>query len=300
MILLPHPNKNFMAKFDRYETIYQDHSAMDYLKKCDRQYFYRIVLGRVPQMQKNQTVLDFGTAYHKFKEVLERTKDIKDAIGAAKNVKIQEPELGSKWEFLTGSRLMKVMAIAYQAWEREKQLGKIEVIDVEMFWNVMLSDGTYVAGRMDQLVKWGGQIWNRDWKTSTKQITYFQSGTEPNDQVDRYNFGGSNLISAPLGGTIFDVMYHTKTVEPTITPVLATRTKSQIETWVKEQIHINTHLKSNRELDIWPKRETSCYMCDYKSVCRKPTEASQMAELESRFKLSPWDCTTTEQKEISE
>jgi len=298
MILVEHPNKKFMAEFDRYEPAIQDHTAMSVLKTCKRKYFLRIVLGRVFPKSQYQTVFDFGSAYHKFRELLE-TKGYQEAIGYILNVKLTPAEPNSKFAYLDNIRLLKSCQAAYDHWKKEKELNRIKVIAVEQPFNVQLPDGTFIGGRADQIVEWNGKLWGRDFKTTSKELSWFQRGLDPNDQATRYIYGESKLHGQQIEGIIFEAIYNTKTVGPKIYSALITKNKWQLDQWEREQVFNNRVLKTIREEDIWPMDDGyQCQFCDYAFVCRKSSEAAMVHELKSNYKLSPWDHSKVEQEDI--
>lgn len=303
-------NKRFMEKFDRFEPILQDHTAMNIFKTCDRKYFYRIVLGRVPYKDPNQTVLDFGSAGHKFYETLElayqKCGNVNTAFGEALKVALAypiAPPTIRKWEYLDQKKLAETLMSCFEHWKKEKSLGRFEVLGVEQPLNVGLPDGSITSGRMDQLVKWNGTLWIRDFKFTSKDKEAFQKGTDPNDQATRYIYMGSKLHGRNLEGIIFQCIinepegYTEKAkAKPTrIESIISQRTSKQLDQWEVEQVHVNRQLALDRELDIWPMKEHNCAWCPYANVCRRPNEGSQMAALEQGFKLSPWDHTKVEQ-----
>jgi hypothetical protein len=114
-------------KLERAEPFFQDSSAYKTLVKCRRLYFYKHVLGRVSPQNFNQVILDFGTHYHKFRELLE-TKDYGEAMKYILTAKLTPTDPKSKWGFLDSLRLVKTCQAAYEHWKLEKRLGKIEVI----------------------------------------------------------------------------------------------------------------------------------------------------------------------------
>lgn len=291
MEYIPHPNKSFMAKFDRVEPILQDSTGMKTFKECDRKYFYRIVLGFAPRKEQYQTNLDWGSVRHKFREVLEQTQSLSEAMKAAMAVKI-EPDAQKKYLFMLDKRrLLEMLNLDFEKWEQEKAQGKIKVLYIEQPINVQLPDGTFSAGRIDQGVEWAGQIWDRDFKTSSKDITLFAKQKDPDDQATRYIYMLSKLHGKLIGGIIFDVIQNTDTIKSKPYNHLVTKTQSQLNQWEKEQVQINRQLAVNRQEDLWPMKEHNCAWCPFTWVCRMPNETAQMAKLESDYVKRPWDLT---------
>lgn len=290
-----------MAKFPRFESILQDSTAMKLLKSCDRKYFYRIVLGFAPKVEKYQANLDWGSIRHKFREVLETSNgDLKLAMDKSLEIKVAPAEV--KFEFMNDrTRLMNMLAVDFQSYELEKDQNKIITIpgSVEQPINVQLPDGSFSAGRVDKMVEWAGAIYDLDYKTSSKSEIMFSKEKDPDDQSTRYIYMLGKLHGKPVGGIIFDVLQNSKTVENIKYKHIVTKTPLQLNQWEKEQIHINKQLELNRSNDVWPMRESSqCAWCPYVWVCRQSNERGQMDKLENEYVRKPWDLTKVEQEEI--
>lgn len=310
-----HPlKKDFMGKFDRYEPVILDHTAMITAKNCLRKYFYQIVLGRVPN--EKFIVFTWGNSYHKFRETLERAYGFGDnkpkewdgekamnAMLAATNVglnfwkqhgKDQGPE--DKFSWMTGARLMQSFKAAFKHWEIEKKRNAIEVIAIEQPFNVQLSDESHRSGRADQIVRWAGKLWGRDFKTTSKDSAFYQRQLDPNEQFTGYTFAESLLSGEPVSGQIIELLFNakpTKTKEngPEIISLVANRTKYQLEMWEKDHIFWNSVISKAREEDHYPMSEVACSFCPYHQVCKQGNEQSQMYQLESNYTIRPWDNT---------
>lgn len=297
MKIVDYPNKTFLPNLERAEPFVQDSTAYKLLVECRRKYFYRMVVGRIPPFNKNQLILDFGTHYHKFRELLE-TQGYGVAMAYILNVKLPEVEPNSKFAFLNNMRLVKSCQAAYDYSQNEKKQGKIEIIAIEQPFNVEIAPGHFIGGRADQIVKWNGRLWGRDFKTTTKDKATFTRQTKPNDQAMRYIVGESAIHGQEVQGIIFEAIYNAKTVGPVIYPVLSTRNAHEKEVWLKEQVFNAEGLKKCRELDIWP-MDTSgkCDWCEYHKICALGSAASMEAVLKSDYKYSPWDMSKVEQED---
>jgi len=216
---------------------------------------------------------------------------LKIAVDSWKKVQGNDPPAGSKWEFMTKERLALSCKVAWQHWVAEKKNGKITVVSIEQPFNVQLADGSATSGRFDQIIRWNGKLWGRDFKTTSKEGAYYTRGLDPNDQFTRYTFSEAKLCGEPVQGQIIEVLYNSKRAGPTITAYPTTRTDYQLEQWEREQIHFNKMIDLCRNEDIWPMQEHSCGFCDYHSVCKMPSEASMMAKLQNEFVVRPWDNT---------
>ena len=304
--------KLFMKKFPRYEPVSKDHTQIITGKTCYRKYFYQIVLGRVSK--EEAIYFAWGSAYHKFREVLEIAYGVGsyrpvvfdgnkaiDAFTAAVNEgtaywykRGSDQVVGSKFEWMTGARLLASFNVAFEHWAREKKQGRIEVLATEQLFNVPVSAGQRTSGRADQIVRWNGKLWGRDFKTTSKDEAFFTRMIEPNDQFTRYTYAEGLLTGEPIQGQIIEAMYNAKSTKkqkkgPEIFTVLASRTPYQIERWRTEEVFWRGLLDKCREEDMYPMVEVSCPFCPYHSVCTKPSEEGMMAQLEAFFVVRPWD-----------
>lgn len=291
-----------------------DHSAMKYFKECHRKFMYRIILGRVPPKSKYQVIFDFGKAYHSFREILELEhmagKPEQECYMTALTKTLDMPltKGEGKYEYYTKQRLAQTCKVAFEHWQKEKKQGAIEVISVEQPFNVELAPGHYISGRADQIIKLNGQVWGRDFKTTSKMLQFFTATLDPNDQAVRYMFMESKLVFGAeavdngkmIKGIIFEVMQNTKTTEPKISPVLITKNKQQLQIWRDEQLFLDELLTLCNERDIWAMHESNCSFCDYAKVCKAPSETSQENILRNEFNLSPWNHELVEQVTLSE
>ena len=304
----------FMEKYDRYEPVVKDHTQVITFKTCPRMYFYQIVLGRVP---KDEAVyFAWGSAYHKFRYVLEvayglnsdkpkmfdesraadaLTKAVNEGMSYWKRYGKDQP-LDTKWEFMTGERLLRTFMAAFQHWTKEKKQGRIEVLAVEQLFNVLLPDGQRTSGRADQIVRWNYGIWGRDFKTTSKPKEFRERLIEPNDQFTRYTFAEAQLCGEPVQGQIIEFMYNAKSTKkeqkgPEIDPVMASRSQWQIDQWVRDEKMWRQMIDLAREEDVYPMTEVSCPFCPYHSVCKQSSETSMMAQLEANYTVRPWDNT---------
>lgn len=276
----------------RHEPFFQDSTARKVLFSCRRKYFYRVVLGRIPFANNNQLILDWGTAYHKFRELLE-LKGYKEAMMFAMGIKFPTVDPKSKFAFLDNLRFMKTVQTAYEYQQNEKRLGKIEVIAVEQPFNIEIEPGYFIGGRADQIVKWNNRLWGRDFKTTTKDEGTFSKEIDPNDQATGYIYGESAVHGQKIQGIMFEAMYNAKTIVAKMYTKLVTRFPYQIETWLSELKLNNRLLKIYREEDTWPMdaEPSKCAWCEYHKVCKLSNPMTMENVLRTEYQLKPWDYT---------
>ena len=294
-----------MPQFERHEPLILDHTAVINAKACLRKYFFAIVLGMNPKGPQ-APYFAFGSAYHKFREVLEEefmkgntTSNFKLALDAAieyfdKATGKKNPEVGSKWDFLTKERLIQSCMVAYKVWEKEKQQNRIKVLAVEQPFNVEIEPGSgeYTSGRFDQIIRWNGKVYGRDWKTSSKEGMFYSRGLDPNDQFTRYTFAEQALAGQRVEGQLIEVLYNSKKKGPEITTYVSNRTQWQLDDWRADELFMRETIARARNADRWPKQEHNCGFCIFHSVCSMGSEASQANKLKAEFEVRPWNNMT--------
>jgi hypothetical protein len=299
--------RKLLPTLPRFEPENMDHTATKCFKECPRKYFYRMVLGRTSPAGKWESVFAWGSAIHKFLEVLYETRD----AGAAmqQGLTIFRAPSNPSFEFQSKERLITNFAKLLNMYKEETKNGVIRVEAIEQPFNMIFADGISIGGRFDQLIRWNGRTWIRDWKTTSKQLSYFKQGLEPNDQAIRYVYAASCLQhgmdengypNRVIDGVLFTAIYNTKTVVAEIQGVPSSRTLAQVRKWVDEQVFIHKQMAACREADVWPMHEVSCSFCDYRQVCTQPSEAAMENMLKSAYLLQPWKHEEVEQQKIKE
>lgn len=295
MEIITPPKQEFMAELQRQEPAVRDSTIVMKQKTCRRLYFYEVVCGYRPSSTANY--LAFGSAYHKFREVLEKTKDLAKALGAGIDYWRKhgsEPMVGTKFDFLTGQRLLASMKKAFEWWQHEKEQGNIEVIEglIEGPTIVTLSDNkTKIGARFDQMTRWRSRLWPRDFKTTSKMGKFYERTLEPNDQFSRQSLIAMKITGEPVQGVFVEVLYNTKKTGPEIKPLTTGRTEDQLLEFEQTEIFLAEELAACREKDFWPKEEKNCPYCPFRSVCTAPNERAALAQLKTKFQRKVWDFT---------
>lgn len=294
--------KNFMGAFKRYEPVIMDSTAMMTYKACPRMYFYRIVLGFTPK--KTPEYFAFGSAYHKFREVLQRGADVEglsvqESFLNAEEIAIAylekhapSPDPTSKWSFLNIDRLRQSGLVAFRHWLEERKNGVIKVDAFEQPFSLQLGEIT-VAGRADNMLTWRGDPWGRDFKTSSKTGPWYARSLKPNDQFIRYTWAESKLAGKRVLGQLVEVLFNSKKEGPLIEPYSVTYSLGELNRWELEHGFWMKQIELSRQQDMYPMNEKSCYNCAYHSVCKSASESGMMSTLKTYHKIEPWDCTVS-------
>jgi hypothetical protein len=316
MEIRPHNNIRYLPTLDRHEPLVMDATAMTTFMTCPRKFLYRIVFGAVPKLI--MPYFNFGSSYHKFREVIEAEhldgvspiiayKHAQEAAVATFKKGGGNPSTNTKWDFMTEVRLIESMEYVFtKTWLPEKASKRIEVLMVEQPFLLEMEDGTIRAGRADQIVKWNGKVWGRDFKTTSKTGMFYDRTLEPNDQFTGYTWGEGKLVGEHVQGQMVEVLFNAKKPEttrkgskakygPEVLNYTTSRTKTQLQVWEKEHAFWMKFIEQCRENDIWPMNTKSCPYCEYRNVCTAPTETGQLNTLKTQYAFKPWDCTKVEQ-----
>lgn len=310
MIYRDVPTRKFLPTLERVEPVSLDHSVTKAFKECPRKYFYRYVLGRKARKERSKLVFSFGNTIHKFFEVVYTTGDFDQALLAALRIHSPPGPNDTKKDELiySNTRVLDTIKICWEFYSREQKQGSITVSAIEQPFNIMLPDGTETGGRWDQVIRTGGGDWVRDWKTTSKQVGYFATGFDPNDQATRYVYGLSRLKgwskenpdpTAMAKGIFFTVIQNMESkASLKIETIPVTKNAQQLLAWEADQIFWYKFLSQCREADHWPMNENQCGWCDYRRVCQLGADSSKEYMLKNEFDLSPWDHNKVEQEKL--
>jgi len=306
MEVIVSPKQTFMPEIVRKEPAVRDSTIVKAQKTCRRLYFYTVVCGF--RERKSTGYLAFGGAYHKFREVLETVfastgnqgEALKAALAACMTYWMKhgsEPTVGTKFDFLTGRKLLASCEEAFKHWQREKNAKAIEVVQglVEGPAIITLSDGlTKIGARFDQVTRWRGRLWPRDFKSTSKEKRWFQRQLEPNDQFSRQSLITWRLSGELPQGLFVELLFNDKKSGPEVIPLTTARTEDQLLNFEQDEIYLSNELNACREADRWPMEEKSCPFCPFRSVCSAPTERAQVAQLKANFDQKFWDFTAAD------
>jgi hypothetical protein len=322
----PEVIKNF-RDMERSENVILDNSSIAAWKKCPRLYFFQYILHMRPKVEP--LYFPFGTAYHKFRELIElrwnekgksKAPSVMDECYAeasseafksfAKATQDRDFQADRKWGFLNPARLVESFAVGFQHWQKEKNVGNIEVIMVEQVANINLNpnddeDPIFFSFRADQLIKVNGtRVWGRDFKTTKDDLDYYDRSLTPNSQFSGYTFAESLLTGEAVAGQYVEVLYNKsvppatkvppheryKKFGPIIQTFPASRTRMELNEWRENQLFFLDQIKVAREKDHYPMNEQyHCRMCQFHSCCSLGTNGARQAHLEAFFIRRVWD-----------
>ena len=297
--------RKFLPTLERHPPIIIDNSVRKELKDCARRAFYKYWLNKVPAGDIAPPLV-WGTAYHKFREVLELTgsftKAVEEGMVPWDEAYPRGIDLENKLAWMTKERLLRTFGVGFTWWSNERKQGDIKVMAVETPFNVELPDGSKISGRLDQMVKWHGQVWIRDFKTTAKEEQMYKRSVNPNAQFDTYVYAGEKLSGSRPAGAIVEVMYNEKepakrrsnskdTYGPLIYSLMVAKTAEEIEQWIQEELAYQQVQEIYEFNDVWPKNESQCSWCPFHIVCTMQTEEGMITKLEDTnlFHTRIWD-----------
>lgn len=148
-----------------------------------------------------------------------------------------------------------------------------------------------LTGHIDKLVRYNGNLWFRDLKTTKSTIgsDYFDRYS-PDNQMSQYTLGGQVVFDEQLMGGIIDAaqiaINFTKFQRGFVD-----RTKAQMEEWLGD---IQFWLKMAEHFakeDYWPMNDTACHHyggCQFRGICNKDPSIREQF-LKSHFERQVWN-----------
>lgn len=288
-----------------------DTSVLQTHQRCPRKAYYQYWLNRSPS-GKNYPI-GFGLAYHAYREWMERAwidsgQDLaKDGpvchsygVRRAMEVYPDDPPLGHKKEFLTRQRLRDSLEQAYTLWQTEKRQGIFKVLEVEQGFQLAFPNGRLFGGRMDQILEWNGQLWVRDFKTTSRMGATYAKQFDPNDQMTCYTWGASVLSGRKVQGVIIQVIYNTKTKGPEHHQFITTRSPAHIEEWQQNVEREGRLVDEHTAEEYFPMRTTGCSDfngCFYRDCCGLSSWKQRDAWLRTHTIESHWDFMNPDDEE---
>lgn len=285
-----------------------DNSVIETHARCPRKAFYNYFLNR-GHTGVSYPLL-FGTAYHKYREVMLSNLIANDyewdnafalaGYEAALEIYHEDPPLEHKRAWQTQQRLAATMDLGTQHFLTELRLGARKTLMAEQPFTLSLPSGRLFGGRMDELLEWNGKLWIRDYKTTSRMGSTYGEAFDPNNQITGYVWAARQLSGRPVSGVIVQTVYNTKNNGPEIHEHLVTRSQGIIDQWVEtieaELDEIERHLES----DTWPMRTLACTDfggCMFREACQQDHWTAIEQWLQNHTIESVWDYTDPEGEE---
>lgn len=152
------------------------------------------------------------------------------------------------------------------------------------------SDGTQsrpymLCGHLDKIVKFSGDLYVMDHKTTTSTPTssYF-AGWDPHNQMSVYTIASQTIMKSPIKGVIVDAVQVATTFTRPVRGITY-RSSQRLDEWLNDLKLWLGHAESYAEAGYWPQNDTACTMyggCRFREVCSKSPQVRD-AYLKSKF-----------------
>jgi hypothetical protein len=283
-----------------------DSTSLEYGKRCWQLYKYTMIDGYV---SKRESVhLRFGGEFHQsmadYKKL--RVKGIHHDTAVFEVVKALMHRIKDFWpddKYKSRTNLLKAV-IGYVDEHQDDPAESIVLptgeAAVEYSFRLELDymateDQPYIlCGHMDEVVKFSGDYFVRDYKTTTSTPTpYYWQQFEPNNQMTLYTFASRVVLSKPAKGVIIDSIQLFANDKPRFTRGLTYRTEAQLEEWVYELEFVFDQAEQHARVGVWPKNDTACNMyggCPFRHVCSSDPgirDAILESDFEKRERWNP-------------
>jgi hypothetical protein len=278
-----------------------DTSVLQTWQRCPRKAYLQYWLNRSPG-GKNYSI-GFGLAYHTFREELEKLwmgsgedwgvlGELYEAALALALDGWEDPPIEHSKMFLTRQRLTDSCVQGFELFCAEKRNKVFNVLEVEQGFQLPLPSGRIFGGRFDQILEWNGQLWVRDFKTTSRMGASYARMFDPNDQMTCYTWAASQLSGRKVQGVIIQVIYNTKHKGPEHHQFISARSEAQIEEW-KDNVEREAQIIEQHTAEgYFPMRTTGCNDfggCYYRDCCGMSSWKMRDAWLNAKTVESHWD-----------
>ena len=185
------------------EGIYSP-SALTVLNECERKFQLRYYLNLIPKVKEENEALSFGTAIHHAFDRLSKGEN-----STAVMEWFIETFQGS-FE-VEGKRSIRTALGLISCWYNEVrpfEQGKITHSEVDLGAEIQVSGlpSFLIIGRIDRVMEISGEVYIRDWKTTTVYGPDYWTQYDLNDQINAYLVGYELLTGVRPRGMYIDVL----------------------------------------------------------------------------------------------
>lgn len=280
-----------------------DFSTTNTVNQCARKAFLQYWLGR--RGTAVNYPIEFGNAYHLYREVMDKVFLEKDtpevqwptlheyALNKTVESYPEDPPLEHKKSFLTRIRLIETCEQAFDVWRDEKLSGKTVILASEQSFELALDDTGYTyGGKIDQLLEMSGQLWVRDFKTTSYMGRTYGFKWDPNAQISGYTWAARELSGRRVMGVIISTVYNTKNIGPQHHSFLSTRSEFALDEWKLDYCDTRRRITLMEQDNYFPKNTSSCDDyggCFFRGCCSMSTWIARDEWLEDHTVEDRWD-----------
>lgn len=261
-----------------------DNSILGTLAACPRKTLYKYFLN-IRAKEEDNTSVDFGSAYHRYREVLDKCAaqanewkpEVFHQIALTMALQgFEDPPESHKKNYLDRTRLMKSCIAAFSKWKTEMENGSRKIVQLECSFQYPLPSGRLYGGRFDQIFEWNNRLWVKDYKTSSFAPTTKKDYYDLNHQMTGYVWAAQQLSGRQVDGVIVEICYNIKDKGPDIIPIMTTRTPNDVEAFLEWAEAGWDHVERAIETNRWPQYTISCNdffrKCEFYGACENGSD----------------------------
>jgi hypothetical protein len=283
-----------------------DSTSLGAFKNCPRKYYYQIIHG---WRSRGESIhLKFGLVYHSALEEYDQHIAAGDTFASAQRAAVRnvlescyDKETNIYWDGHGDRNKNTETLLRAVIWYTEHF--KDDILSTVILANgraaVELSftmESGYqwgdmeimLCGHLDRVVDMGGALYILDRKTTKNSISdHFYAPFFIDNQISLYSWAGTTVLDRPVSGVMIDAM-QTAVGFSRFDRAIIKKSKPILEEWHQDLGYWLNNAAGCAEEQQWPMNDKSCFLCDFKQVCRKPPSLRQ-AELETHFHQLVWD-----------
>lgn len=150
------------------------------------------------------------------------------------------------------------------------------------------------GGIFDGMVRFGGNVYALEHKSTSVMGDYYFNQFKPNNQVAGYIWASGQMSGLEVGGAIVNAIGVYKTGKTKFKRQVSTRDKLDIEMFLKNVYATCCEIKQHQLTGFYPQRTGSCTqygLCEFHQVHTLSDPAWQQKRLEQDYEQSKWDYT---------
>jgi hypothetical protein len=149
-----------------------------------------------------------------------------------------------------------------------------------------------LAGRLDRVVDYNGQIWGDDLKTTKSSLdegsaAYFFAGFSPDNQISLYTYALQVILPRAAQGMLVSAVQIAQSFTR-CARAPCSRTRSQLAEWLQGFKMMLVQAEAYARAQFWPMNERACFRCQFRPVCALPS-AERQGALERDYVKREWD-----------
>lgn len=274
-------------------------TLLESFKACPRLFYYQFILQVRPTGMNIH--LSFGDFYHRALELYDRERSA-DRFRSHTDAMVHTVDwlMRATWGWESGnpnkSRETVVRSVIWYLEEfADDPLETVQLENgtpaVELSFRLELTDRVVLAGHLDRVVRYQGDTFVSDRKTTTSALSsYYFSRYEPDTQMSLYTAASRIIYKAPVKGVIIDAAQ----VGVTFTRFARTftfRNDEQLDEFLASAKWWIAQVPAAKAAG-WPMNEASCSRyggCAFRSVCSRVSRVREHMLLGPEFEKGTYN-----------